>query len=79
MPVPNDGRLPRSVQDILLTTPNPLEPIYLQFVDPLARLLDAQLTVTQAAYYAFGLLWMLVVWGFYRRRDHPGRRGQAGP
>ena len=65
IPVPNDGRVPRSVQEIVLTKPNPLEPVYLRFVDPLARLLDAQLTVTQAAYYAFGLLWMLAVWGFF--------------
>ena len=65
MPVPNDGRVPRSIRDILSTAPNPLEPIYLSFVDPVARLVNAQLTVTQAAYYAFGLLWMLVVWGFF--------------
>jgi len=63
--VPNDGRVPRSVHEIVVTKPNTLEPIYLRFVDPLARLLDAQLTVPQAAYYAFGLLWMLAVWAFF--------------
>jgi len=62
---PNDGRLPRSVQEIVLTKPNTLEPIFLRFVDPLARLLDDRLTVAQAAYYVFGLLWMLAVWGFF--------------
>jgi len=65
MPVPNDGRVPRSLQEIVLATPNPLEPIYLRFVDPVSRLLDEQLTVTQAAYDAFGLLWMLALWGFF--------------
>ncbi len=65
IPVPNDGRLPRSVQEIVVTKPNTLEPIYLRFVDPLARLLDAPLTLTQAAYWAFGLLWMLAVWAFF--------------
>lgn len=65
IPVPNDGRVPRSVREIVLTAPNTLEPIYLTFVDPLARLFDTTLTVTQAAYDAFGLLWMLAVWGFF--------------
>jgi hypothetical protein len=65
MPAPNEGRVPRSIREIVFTAPNPLEPIYLRFVDPLARLLDANLTVMQAAYYAFGLLWMLALWGFF--------------
>jgi hypothetical protein len=65
MPAPNDGRVPRSIREIVWTSPDVLQPIYLQFVDPAARLFQSPLTVTQAAYFAFGLLWMLVVWGFF--------------
>lgn len=65
MPAPNDRRVPRSIRQIVLTSPNILEPIYLQFVDPVARLFHSPLTVTQAAYYALGLLWMLGLWGFF--------------
>jgi hypothetical protein len=61
---PNHGRVPRSIRDIVFTSPNTLEPIYFRFVDPVARLLNSRLTVTQAAYCAFGSLWTLVVWGF---------------
>lgn len=64
-PVPNDGRFPRSVREIVEASPSVLDPIYFRFVDPLVGLLDARLTVTQAAYYVFGLLWMLIVWGFF--------------
>jgi hypothetical protein len=62
---PNHGRVPRSIRDIVFTSPNTLEPIYFRFVDPVARLLNSRLTVTQAAYCAFGSLWTLVVWGFF--------------
>ncbi len=65
MPAPRDGRVPRSIREIVSTSPDALEPIYLKFVDPAARLFHSPLTVTQAAYCAFGLLWMLVVWGFF--------------
>jgi len=65
LPVPNNGRVPRTIGDIVLTSPSALEPIFFRFVDPAARLLNSHLSVTQAAYCAFGLLWMLVVWGFF--------------
>jgi len=65
MPVPNDGRFPRSIREILATSPNPLEPIYRQFVEPVARLFQSPLSITQAAYHAFGFLWLLVVWAFF--------------
>jgi hypothetical protein len=65
LPAPNDGRIPRSIREIVSTSPDTLEPIYLQFVDPAARLFQSPLSVTQAAYFALGLLWMLVVWGFF--------------
>jgi hypothetical protein len=65
LPAPNDGRVPHSIREIVATSPDPLEPIYLQFVAPAARLFQSPLSVTQAAYCALGLLWMLIVWGFF--------------
>jgi len=65
LPAPNNGRVPRTIGEIVFTSPSALEPIFFRFVDPAARLLNSHLTVTQAAYCAFGLLWMLVVWGFF--------------
>lgn len=65
MPVPYSGRVPMSVREILQTPVNTLEPIYHQGREPIVRLMSGRLTVTQAAYYVFGLLWMLAVWGFF--------------
>ena len=65
LPAPNDGRLPRSIHEIISASPNTLEPIYLQFVEPVARLFQTPLSITRAAYYACGSLWMLLVWGFF--------------
>ncbi len=63
--VPNDGRFPTSVSEVLSTQPNVVEPVFRRFVDPVARLFTSQLTWRQAGYYALGTLWMLVIWGFY--------------
>ena len=63
--VPDGGRMPRSIRDIVGTSANILEPVYFRFVDPVARLFRSPLTVTEAAYCAFGLLWLLIVWGFF--------------
>jgi hypothetical protein len=61
---PNDGRFPQSVKDIVFTAPDVVQPIYHRFVDPVVHLLSTRVTVQQAAYYVFGLLWMLLVWSF---------------
>jgi hypothetical protein len=61
---PNQGRFPLSVEQTLRSGPGIVEPIFFEFVGPVRRLLDAPLTLTQAAYFSFGFLWMLVVWGF---------------
>ena len=65
MPAPNDGRLPESVEDVLTTEPDTVQPVFMQFVRPWTRLIGTRLPVTQVAYYAFGALWMLLVWGFF--------------
>ncbi len=65
LPPPNDGRPPTSVQDVLSTGPDCVQPVFLRFVQPLSQLADARLPVTHAAYFAFGWLWMLVVWGLF--------------
>jgi hypothetical protein len=39
--------------------------VFRKFVDPVARLFDASLSGAQAGYFAFGILWMLLIWGFY--------------
>lgn len=62
---PNEVGPLRSISDILAAARSPLESIYFRFVDPLARLFTANLTIIQAAYYLFGLLWILLVWGFF--------------
>lgn len=65
VPVPNGGAVPTTVREVLATTTNQAEPIFAAFVHPLARLFDARLSVTQAAYFLCGWLWMLGVWGFF--------------
>jgi hypothetical protein len=62
---PGDGRFPTSLQDILSAQPDILQPVFRKFVDPVARLFDASLSGAQAGYFAFGILWMLLIWGFY--------------
>jgi hypothetical protein len=64
-PAPNQGRLPQSIRDMVLTSPSPLEAIYIRLIEPVVRLLNSRLTVTQAAYAAWGFLWTLLVWGFF--------------
>lgn len=66
--VPDGGGIPTSVRQILITgrlAPTNVEVTFIRFVRPYAALLDVRLDVRQAAYYVFGLLWMLVVWGFF--------------
>jgi hypothetical protein len=65
IPIPNDGRLPSSAQEVLVTAPDCVQPVFLRFVQPLAELTDPSLPVTHAAYFAFGLLWTLFVWGLF--------------
>jgi hypothetical protein len=65
LPVPNDGRFPSSLWEVLGTGPDSVQPVFLRFVRPLTLLIDARLPVTQAAYFAFGLLWMLLVWSLF--------------
>lgn len=64
-PAPNQGRLPQSIRDVVLTSPSPLEAIYVRLIEPVVRLLKSRLTVTQAAYAAWGFLWTLLIWGFF--------------
>lgn len=67
LPVPNAGRIPESVGEILKTEPNPLETLFLRFVQPAGQVIwfGTRLPVTRVAYYLFGLLWTLVVWAFF--------------
>jgi hypothetical protein len=65
VPAPHGGRFPQSVREVVTTATNTVEPVFHQFVDPVRRLFRSPLPVTQAAYYVFGLLWLLVVWGFF--------------
>jgi len=66
--VPEGGEFPDSVRQVLITgrmTPTNIELTFNRFVRPYVALLDVPLGAGQAAYYIFGLLWMLVVWGFF--------------
>jgi hypothetical protein len=45
--------------------PDIIQPVFRKFVDPVARLFDARLSCFPAGYYAFGTVWMLLIWGFY--------------
>jgi len=65
IPSPNAGRFPTSINEILATSHDCVEPIYLRFVYPFARLLDSRLSANQAAYFAFGAIWILLVWAFF--------------
>ncbi len=65
---PGAGGEPESVRQVLITgrlAPTKIELTFKRFVQPYAALLDARLDPRQAAYYVFGLLWMLGVWGFF--------------
>lgn len=63
--VPNEGRFPSSVGEVLRTQPDIVQPIFRRFVHPMTRLFDARLRLAEAGYYALGLLWTLLVWGFF--------------
>lgn len=63
--VPDDGRVPDSLSQILSTQPDVIQPIFRRFVDPVARFFRGQMTLQQAGYFALGTFWMLVIWGFY--------------
>lgn len=63
LPAPNQGRIPTSPQEMLFTSPDTLQPLYLRFVQPVARLINARISAAEAGYYATGLLWNLIVWG----------------
>lgn len=63
--VPDDGRVPGSLSDILFTQPDVIQPIFRRFVDPVARFFRGQMTLQQAGYFGMGTFWMLVIWGFY--------------
>jgi hypothetical protein len=63
--VPNDGRVPATVREVLSTQPDIVQPVFHRFIAPVASLFDVRLTLAQAGYYAVGTLWMLLVWGFY--------------
>ncbi|MCH5376798.1 MAG: hypothetical protein JJ992_22760, partial [Planctomycetes bacterium] len=63
--VPNDGRYPESIAEVLYTQPNLVEPVFRRFTDPLARLFTAPWNLRQAGYYLIGTFWMLLIWGFY--------------
>lgn len=65
MPAPRGGAIPRNATEIVTTTTNTLEPVYRQFVTPVASIFGLRIAVAQAAYYLFGLLWMMAVWGFF--------------
>ncbi len=67
LPVPNAGGFPKSVGEILRTEPNPVEPLFLRFVQPGCQVFwfGWRLPVTHVAYYLFGLFWMLLVWAFF--------------
>jgi len=68
MPAPDGGQFPTSFGQILKHALPPfqdtVEPVFQRLVYPFAQLLDADLSAGEAAYYAFGGLWMLLVWGF---------------
>lgn len=67
-PAPGGGGAPASVRQVLITgrlAPTNVELTFNRFVLPYAALLDARLDPRQAAYYIFGLLWTLVLWGFF--------------
>ena len=60
---PNDGRAPNSLRDVFVTSPDCVQPIFQRFAQPLGHLIRTDVPVTRAAYFAFGWLWMLIVWG----------------
>src|SRR5438552_9796245 len=51
------GYLPPSVR-------TPLLDAYFEISEPLARFFQLKLTLSEAAFYAFGFLWTLAVWAF---------------
>jgi hypothetical protein len=65
LPPPNDGRTPSSVQDVLTTTPDSVQPVFLQFIRPWREMIGTGVPLTRIAYYAFGALWMLLVWALF--------------
>jgi len=65
MPTPEAGQYPTSVRQIVTVEPENIRAVFWRFVEPFNDLLDDSLTVNQSAYYAFGLLWMLIIWGFF--------------
>jgi hypothetical protein len=52
-----EGYLPPSVR-------TPLLDAYFQMAEPLARFFHFDLTLSEAAFYAFGFLWTLAIWAF---------------
>jgi hypothetical protein len=63
VPVPHGGVPPATIWQMLEPATDTLHPIFWKFVRPVQRLLSGELPLTTAAYYAFGSLWMLAVWG----------------
>lgn len=58
-----DG-LPPAIGKYLPSEPTGILDAFHHLSEPVARLLSYELTINEAAYYLFGFLWSLAVWGF---------------
>jgi hypothetical protein len=56
--------LPKAARDYLPDVPTALLEAYFDLAEPLKRFFQFRMTLQEAAYYAFGFLWTLVVWAF---------------
>jgi hypothetical protein len=63
-PAPDQGQGTLSIREIGLPSADAIPAVFRRFVAPVQSLLTRTLSVTKVAYYVFGSLWLLLVWGF---------------
>jgi len=56
--------VPQAVRSYLPAAPTPLLETYFRLSEPVRRFFQLDISLGQAAYYAFGFLWALAVWAF---------------
>jgi hypothetical protein len=58
------GHLPAALRQYLPHTPSGIVEAYCRLSEPVQRMFSWSLSLRQAAFYAFGNLWSLVIWAF---------------
>ena len=56
--------IPAALAEYLPATPSGIANVYFGLTEPVRRLFDWNLTLSQAAFFLFGSLWSLAIWAF---------------